>query len=557
MRSDEGAVVGLPGRLEAASTTLYPPDVMHPSCISPFRAFGWPSLPAAALSMLLLVAANVPAARAADIPAGELSTAEIATIVRQQAAELAAQRALIEKQQDMLESQRALIEKQQQELSAQRDALNTLQAGGTPTAAEAATATPAAPVAGTASPVPPVAANNKGEAGQNTARQSADDPLLGYDPASFPGGFPLPGTSAALRIGGFVKANVVQSTDSVGTQDRFIVGSIPTDPAFDGDAEAAMTASQSRLNFELRENSSVGQFRAFIEGDFAGQGETFRMRHAFGQYGAVLAGKTWSTFMDTEASPEEVDFEGINGRINQRHTQFRYFPNIGREWNLAVALEDPGVVVFGGDGLSQIPDVVLSAKRSVAGLMFGDRQWHLKAAGLYRSIRARPTANPGDKDSAVGWGLSISGQTGLDVWDLEFWDPRDTLMFQLNYGQGYSTYVNDLSSIGMPDAAFNPVDGRLDTIDAIAWYLAVRHWWGDTLRSNLIVSQVDVNDLSFAVSDDYGENYDGTWRVSGNLIWSPVPRVDVGGEMLWGKRRNSDGSSGQSTQLQLSVKYLF
>ncbi len=52
--------------------------------------------------------------------------------------------------------------------------------------------------------------------------------------------------------------------------------------------------------------------------------------------------------MDTEASPEELDFEGINGRINKRHTQFRYFPDIGQDWNLAVALEEPDVVVQGG-----------------------------------------------------------------------------------------------------------------------------------------------------------------------------------------------------------------
>jgi hypothetical protein len=519
-----------------------------------------------------MLAAVLPSVtRAADIPAGELSTAEIADIVRQQAAELAAQRALIEKQQGVLESQREIIQQQQQELSAQRDTLNALQAGtaapiagtspttpaeqtGSAASAPARSVTPASQVANT---IPPVTAQTEQQAEQKAAEQRVDDPLLGYDPSKFPAAIPLPGTAAALRIGGFVKANVVQSTESVGTQDRFIAGSIPTNPDFQGDPEAAMTASQSRLNFELRENSALGQFRAFIEGDFAGEGDSFRLRHAFGQFGSLLAGKTWSTFMDTEASPEELDFEGINGRVNKRHTQFRYFPDIGREWNLAVALEDPGVVVQNGDGLSQIPDVVLSAKRSVTGLMFGDRQWHLKFAGLYRSIRARPTANPDDKDAAVGWGLSISGQTDMNLWNLKFWDPRDTLMFQLNYGQGYSSYVNDLSSINMPDAAFDPLTGKLDTIDAVAWYLAVRHWWRDTLRSSLIVSQADVNDLSFAVSDDYGENYDSTWRVSGNLIWSPLPRIDVGGEVLWGKRRNSDDSNGTSAQLQLSVKYLF
>ena len=486
---------------------------------------------------------------AAEIPAGDLTTAEIAEIVRQQAAELAAQRALIDDQRAALESQQQIIEQQQQELAAQREALNSLRTGEAPAAAPPEAAAGTAPVA-TRAP-----AMGETTPGKRTGRRSGegdDDPLLGYDPAKFPGAIPLPGTDAALRIGGFVKANVVQSFESVGSQDRFIVGSIPTDPAVRGDSEAALTASQSRLNFELREDSDLGQFRAFVEGDFAGTGDSFRLRHAFGQYGQVLAGKTWSTFMDTEASPEEVDFEGINGRLNARRTQFRYFPSIGQQWNMAVALEDPGVLVLNGDGLSQIPDVIVSAKRSVRGSLLGEQLWHLKAAALYRSIRARPTLNAESKESATGWGLSLSGRT-----DFSIWNERDSLMFQINYGQGYASYVNDLGSVNVPDAAFNPLTGELDTISAMAWYMALQHWWRPTIRSNFIVSNVTVDEQDFVVGDDFGDNYHSTWRLSGNLIWSPLPRVDVGAELLWGKRQNQEGPGGNATQVQLSMKYLF
>lgn len=512
------------------------------------RFSGWP------LAGVVLAVHLSSVTQAAEIPAGELTTAEIAEIVRQQAAELAAQRALIDEQRAALESQQKLIQQQQQELETQREALQSLQAGAEPAAAPMPQA-------------PPPAAASTGEAGTQAtaagtdtegkrrgkrAGEDSDDPLLGYDPRKFPGGIPLPGTAAALRIGGFVKANVVQSFEAVGSQDRFIVGSIPTDPDVRGDSEAALTASQSRLNFELREDSDLGQFRAFIEGDFAGTGDSFRLRHAFGQYGQVLAGKTWSTFMDTEASPEEVDFEGINGRLNARRTQFRYFPEIGQQWRMAVALEDPGVSVLNGEGLSQIPDVVLSAKRSVHGPLLREQLWHLKAAALFRNIRARPALNPEQKESATGWGLSLSGRT-----DFSFWGDRNSLMFQVNYGQGFSGYVNDLSSVGVPDATFDPLTGELDTVNALAWYVALQHWWRPTIRSNVIVSNVDVERQDFTVSDDSGENYESTWRVSGNLIWSPLPRVDVGAELLWGQRQNQEGPSGNATQLQLSMKYLF
>lgn len=50
--------------------------------------------------------------------------------------------------------------------------------------------------------------------------------------------------------------------------------------------------------------------RAFIEGDFAEQNDTFRLRHAFGQFRDILAGKTWSTFTDREAAPVATRLHG-------------------------------------------------------------------------------------------------------------------------------------------------------------------------------------------------------------------------------------------------------
>ena len=45
--------------------------------------------------------------------------------------------------------------------------------------------------------------------------------------------------------------------------------------------------------------------------------------------------------MDPDASPEEIDFEGLNGRINVRQSQVRFMPRIGSAYELQFALEDP------------------------------------------------------------------------------------------------------------------------------------------------------------------------------------------------------------------------
>ncbi|MFW2404488.1 MAG: DcaP family trimeric outer membrane transporter, partial [Gammaproteobacteria bacterium] len=353
-----------------------------------------------------------------------------------------------------------------------------------------------------------------------------------FDTESFPGSIPLGGTAAALKIGGFVKANYIQNFDTIGSTDRFIVGSIPTDAVSEGDARAELTVSQSRLNFDLRDNTELGVLRAFIEGDFAGDGDTFRLRHAFGQLKDILAGKTWSNFVDVEASPEDVDFEGLNGRINKRKTQFRYFPQIGDQWNLIVSLEDPQPNINNGEAESLVPDFIASMRRD----WFG--RFHVKTSLVLRDVEGRWDVDDSVKDDVFGWGLSFSGKTPV-----KRWDPRDNFLFQFNVGNGIGSYVNDLDTLEEGDAVFDPT-GNLKALPVIAGYIAFQKWWQDTgtLRSTFVGSLVSVDNFSFQP----GDAYKNTQRYSGNLIWSPTARVDVGGEVLWGKREDKDGGSGNA-----------
>ena len=377
---------------------------------------------------------------------------------------------------------------------------------------------------------------------ESSIAASQDAESTTFDADSFAGSLPIPGSNAAVKIGGFVKANLIQSFDAIGSEDRFIVGTIPTDDENSGDSEASLTVSQSRLNFELRDRTSRGVLRAFVEGDFAEVNDTFRLRHAFGQFGDILAGKTWSTFTDRDAAPEEIDFEGINGKINVRQAQVRYFPKIGQDWNLLVSLEDPAPDVTGGDGISQIPDIVLSVRRTWF------ERWHVKTGLLLRQVRARWNIDPDVKQDATGWGITVSAKTAIPRWD-----QRDNLIFQLNYGDGYGRYVNDLATVGGQDAVFNAETGDMKTLEVFASYAAFQKWWKDGLRSTVIASVVKIDNHGFQEDGAYRQ----TWRLSGNLIWSPTPRIDLGGELLWGEREDKDGATGDASQLQLSAKYRF
>jgi hypothetical protein len=358
---------------------------------------------------------------------------------------------------------------------------------------------------------------------------------------SLPGAMHLPGTNAVIRWGGFVKTSFVQSFDPLAITDRFITGAIPVSDTVGIEDESSLSVSQSRLSVDLREPSNFGLLRGFIEGDFSAENDTFRLRHAFSQRGDVLVGKTWSGFVDRTASPEEIDFEGLNGRINVRQAQFRFQPKIGKHYEMAVSLEDPAPRVTNGDGVSKIPDAVVSGRINLG------EDIHVRVAALFRQVRAQWELDPSITETDIGWALSVSGRV-----DASRWDGRDKFQFQLNAGKGYGRYVNDLRSVGDFDGIFSP-DGDLELIDVLSGYISGQHWWGATMRSTATFGFVKLDNPRF-VPDDF---YQRTFRASGNLIWSPAPRIDVGGELLWGRRKTEDGSSGEALQFQFAAKYLF
>jgi hypothetical protein len=474
-------------------------------------------------------------------PEPRMSMANVIALLQQQQKELAKQRQLLEAQSmqiatltDELDVLREPPVSQEEQLIAKTEPPAPAQPSQVSTSVAEAKAEPEKTKA------------RQEKAGESVALAQADDPTRDLL-TDFKGGWRLPGTSAALRIGGYVKTSIVYNFDPMEIKDRFITGSIPVGAnQKEGiEAQSSITASQSRLNFDLREPTEYGVLRAFIEGDFAEENDTFRLRHAFGQWKAILAGKTWSAFVDTEASPEEVDFEGLNGRINVRQSQVRFMPQLGKEYEFQFSLEDPNPQVQNGNGVSKTPDVVMS------GRFQPHKRLHVKLALLARQIRAQRGGGlfSGGVEKEYSWGTTVSGRFTTPIFD-----ERDSLLFQLNAGNGIGRYVNDLASIGSYDGIFNKETGELKLFDIMAGYVSWQHWWGrGKMRSNFTFGAVEVDNPDF-VNDDA---YKRTLRFSSNLLWSPTPRIDIGGEYLWGKRQNEDGNNDDATQMQLAVRYRF
>ena len=380
-----------------------------------------------------------------------------------------------------------------------------------------------------------------------------------YDP-NFPGAWYLPGTTAAMKVGGYVNLSIVNSFDPMLIPDRFIVGSIPPEgQTATGAVEGTqVSAQQTRFNIEYREQTTVGEIRAFVEGDFQGNGDTYRLRHAFGQFGSILAGKTWSTFMDNNASPEEVDVEGINGQVLLRNSQIRWSPQFGETLNLKLALEDPSTDIYGGQGQRGSFDLVASLEKVPLGRL---GNWNYRVGAVLRDLSAIETNAVGEDigktQSATGWGITTSGRQPL-TW----WAEDDYLLWQLTYGEGIGHFINDLGTVGGGDAVFDP-EGKLRALPVFSGYLSYMHrwpltWrflkgWPGVLRSSFTLSWVDISNYDFQDDSDYNR----TMRASMNLIYNPTKNIQGGVEFLWGERTNKDGSKGTATQLQFAMRYIF
>ncbi len=73
------------------------------------------------------------------------------------------------------------------------------------------------------------------------------------------------------------------------------------------------------------------------------------------------------------------------------------------------------------------------------------------------------------------------------------------------------------------------------------------------MRSTFVAGFTDVDNFDFRPDDAYHQ----TKRITANLLFSPIARVDTGAELLWGERTNKDGNDGDALQLQIAAKYIF
>lgn len=356
----------------------------------------------------------------------------------------------------------------------------------------------------------------------------------------FPKSIRIPGTDLSLGIGGYVKLDVVQDFSAIGDAFEFRTNTIPASgsAAAVQSGQTTIHARESRINLDLRTDTSDAKFRAFVEGDFYGSGNAFRLRHAFGELGPLLGGQTWTTFMDVSARPFTLDFEGPDGEVFVRQAMLRWHAAMGAHWTWAVAVESPTpqfAVPSSLDGAarSNMPDVP-------AYLRYQQPRGHVQLGGILRQIRFDGGDGVAD-DSTVTAGMNATFSVKTAGSDL--------LQGQFMIGQGMARYIEALGGQNL-DAILTS-EGQIHGLRTQAGMLAYTHHWQEALRSVIAYSTASVDDDPALPSTAIRRTQD----VRVNLVWTPFRLVDVGGELLWGRRTNQNGSRGDAWRFQFSTIY--
>ncbi len=355
----------------------------------------------------------------------------------------------------------------------------------------------------------------------------------------FPKSIQIPGTDASFTIGGYAKVDFIQDFDAIGNAYDFQTSSIPIAGTASADLAGRTTihARETRFNLDVR---AAKKFRAFFEGDFYGDKNAFRLRHAYGEFGRLLGGQTWSTFQDISARPLTVDFEGPDAEIFVRQALIRWTQPLSKavKWALAVESPSPSLAVPAGESgaaQSELPDFVTS-------LRFTGRRGHAQLGGILRQLRFVGEGDSPDA-STTGWGAHLS----FNVKPFG----KDELMGQLAYGEGIARYVESLSGQSA-DAAWTAA-GDLEALPVTAVVIGFTHHWTGSVRSGISYSLADLDDAEGLSASAIRRTED--FRV--NLVYTPYRLFDVAGEVLWGRRENMDGSSGEAWRGQLALIYRF
>jgi len=296
----------------------------------------------------------------------------------------------------------------------------------------------------------------------------------------------------------------------------------------------------TRLGFEVtRRTKKMGDLFVRIETDFAGS-NGYRLRHAYGQIGSVLIGKTWTLFNNANFLPATVSRLGPAGATSIFTPQVRYSRSINDQYNWQASIEysTPDINLpdsIDASLLQVIPDVV-------GRLNYRGDKLSYRVSALITTISATDTSN------TVGYSFGFAGSfSGMYTFS-----EKDQLHFSATFTTAASRFI-DIFSGKNEDISYNPNSQTFYSQNVLGGYVAWSHTWPKNISSSLAVGSATIFNKDFQLDDEYHYSYNTLL----NIFWQPVEGARLGIEFASGERHNKGGERGRATRLSILMYYDF
>jgi DcaP outer membrane protein len=371
----------------------------------------------------------------------------------------------------------------------------------------------------------------------------------------------------SFEIYGFAQLDWIQDSKRVDPnwEDAFRPSKIATpEGQFGTNGQSDLSVKQSRFGVKgtLPTGDSTPPVNFKFEFDMFGTGvdagqTTLRLRHFYGEWGQLLAGQTHSLFMDIDVFPNVIDYWGPIGMVFLRLPQVRWTAYRTTNDSLAFAIERPGNDIDPGNIrlVQGYENAVVNSDETIpdftAQYRHDDTWGHYQISGILRRVGYEYSlaGEPLQKGDQTGWGINLAAALKTIG--------KDQVLLQLVHGNGIASYMNDGGMDAAPTstpegpAGAPAIAGEAVPLTGVLAYYD--HYWNNLFSSSIGYSQTQVANTNF---QDATAFHKGQYA-SINLLAYPADKVMIGVELMWGKRTNNDGTTGDDVRFQFSAKYNF
>ena len=366
------------------------------------------------------------------------------------------------------------------------------------------------------------------------------------------GFFYIPGTETCLQVGGFARlemttGEVLDRPNAVDKRDEF---------------NTTGYRVRARVWFDARTDTEYGALRTFVRLQFqretgvanttdrraqiqnANFGDDALFDQAFVQFAGLTAGvtdsfwdfKPYTTFQNPFISDRTLAVLAYTFKVGDFSASVSLEDKTARYLDTNNSLNNAG---------QQIPDIVANLRVKQG---WGEAQ----LSGVLHRIEPGTDTRVVPVGSLAGtskeWGWGVQGGLKFNLATANTSDAKgDFIWGQAAYTDGAGLSYNGLTdnNIGSGQTQnivnnFEPlfdwvgVNGKVQKTQAFNANIGVLHYWSPKWRSSLAASylQVKYNNAvaNAGIADDFKA---GT--VTANLIWSPVKKLDIGGEVVYVK----------------------